>query len=163
MTNDELRAVTAHTKKPFLVHGAKTKVKRAKEGSYSLHSLWDLGFADKFFGALRSSDFMDILIMDIEEWHKSYLHAVWKRRGVEGLVGPQSLTLTTLHGSKGREKESVFISPDMTQQVMEGFRSNPQPETLLAYVGATRAINNLTVLSPTQLYSYPYPSINHRG
>ncbi len=161
VTDADLRAVIKHTRKPFLVHGSKAKVKKAQKGIYTKHSLWDLGFAAPFFESLNSN-FMDILIMDIEDEEKSYLYKVWNKYGESGLENP-GLTLTTIHGSKGREKSTVYLAPDFTVKIAAGMAVDPRPETFLSYVGVTRAIDNFVLLFPEKYYAYPFPVIKNNG
>lgn len=158
----ELKNLMKHTSTPYLERGAKTKVKKLAEGIYNERELKELGFTQGFFEALKS-DPLDILCRDVELWEKSYLHRVYRKYGADVFSTDTGLTVTTIHGSKGREKSDVYLCPDMTSRVWDTFIRDKQSETLVYYVGATRAIKNLTILLPSKDYSFPLPRIGVQG
>lgn len=155
----ELKNLIKHTKMPFLIRGAKTRIRKLMEGMYQKWQLKEMGFTEHFMDALYGN-FADVLCQGVEDWEKAYLHRVYRKGGREAFERESKLVVTTIHGSKGREKPSVFVMPDMTATVWDNFLRNKTPETLLYYVAATRARDNLTLLLPSRDYFFPLPRIN---
>jgi len=156
VSNIELSTLVKHTGAPYLARGAKKRVRSLIDGMYGLHDLKEMGFTDAFTDALRNG-FEEILCRDIEKHERRYLMRVFKRYGHQAFEEPAKITLTTLHGSKGREKPTVYLCPDLTRKVWDGYTRDRIPETLLFYVGATRAIDRLIILPSNQYYSFPLP------
>lgn len=156
VSNMELATLVKHTGAPFLVRGAKKRVKNLVEGMYDLRNLAEMGFTDAFMSALRNG-FEEVLCRDIEGYERAYLLRVLRNYGRQAFEEPAKLTITTIHGSKGREKPTVYLCPDLTRRVWDGYAFDRVPETLVYYVGATRAIDKLVVLFPQQPYVFPLP------
>jgi superfamily I DNA/RNA helicase len=156
VSNVELANLAGHTGPPFVARGAKKRVRNLLEGMYGLCDLKDMGFTEAFTSALHNG-FEEILCRDIEDYETQYLRNVLKRYGHDVFEREPKVTITTIHGSKGREKPTVFLSPDLTWKVWQGYARDRVPETLVYYVGATRAIDKLVVLKPQQQYSFPLP------
>ena len=152
----ELATLVKHTGAPFLQRGTKKRVRSLVEGMYGLHNLTEMGFTDAFMNALRNG-FEEVLCRDIEDYERAYLLRVMRRYGHKAFEEPSGLTITTVHGSKGREKPTVYLCPDLTRKVWDGYARDRIPETLVYYVGATRAIDKLVVLTPQQRYVFPLP------
>ena len=83
-----------------------------------------------------------------------YLMSIEDKYGATGLLETPQLELLTIHQSKGREADSVIISPDMAGRSYLDYSNNPDDEHRLRYVGATRAKTNLVLLNPTMRYFY---------
>ncbi len=156
VSNVELATLVKHTGAPFLARGAKKRVRNLVEGMYGLRNLTEMGFTDAFMSALRNG-FEEILCRDIEGYERAYLLRVMRRYGYQAFEEPSKLTITTIHGSKGREKPTVYLCPDLTRRVWDGYARDRVPETLVYYVGATRAIDKLVVLTPQQRHIFPLP------
>lgn len=156
---ENLLDLIQHVRKPYIEHGAKASIKRMENYEFRLKQLPDIGFTKEFIDSLTWSGFTDILSMNFEPEDKSYLFRVYKKYGRKAFEGEPQLTLTTIHGAKGREKDSVFVFPDMTRRVWDAFLKSKDTEALVYYVACTRARNNLTLLLPSELYSYPLPRI----
>jgi len=152
----ELATLVKHTGAPFLQRGAKKKVRSLVEGMYGLPALAQMGFTPTFMKAIRDG-FQDILTRDFEDYERAYLLRVMRRYGHQAFEEPSKLTITTIHGSKGREKPTVYLCPDLTRRVWDGYTRDRTSETLVYYVGATRAIDELVVLTPQQRYVFPLP------
>jgi DNA helicase-2/ATP-dependent DNA helicase PcrA len=62
-------------------------------------------------------------------------------------LDPQGIRLKTIHGSKGREADTVILSTSSTQSVMENMpaRGISDAERRLMYVGLTRTKNRLVM------------------
>ena len=157
VSDTELAALVKHTGAPWLARGAKTRVRNLVEGMYWWPDLSDMGFTDKFMTNMRHGDFGSILCRDIEDSDRHYLARVLKSAGPSAFEEEPQLVLTTIHGSKGREKPSVYLCPDLTRRVWEGYARNRESESLVFYVAATRAIDKLVILTPQQRYGFPLP------
>jgi superfamily I DNA/RNA helicase len=156
VSNIELSTLIKHTGIPYLARGAKKRVRSLMDGMYELRDLKEMGFTEFFTDALRNG-FEGILNRDIEKYERRYLMRVLKRYGPRAFEEPAKITITTIHGSKGREKPAVYLCPDLTRKVWDGYTRDRIPETLVFYVGATRAIDKLVVLAPEQYYSFALP------
>ena len=71
----------------------------------------------------------------------------------ENLLEPR-IELSTIHGAKGRECENVVILSDISKRVWQNMQDNPDEENRVLYVGLTRAIDNLYVISPQKKYYF---------
>jgi superfamily I DNA/RNA helicase len=154
VSSEELQALMEYTGKPFIQHGTKTRVRQLLEGNYMSDDLSLLGFTSEFFSHLKHPD--DILVRHFEPEERRYLAQIYSKYGPN--VKPE-VTLTTMHGSKGRERPTVVLDPDMTRITWNGYHSDPIPEVLLNYVAATRARDRLLLLYPRERYSYPLPRL----
>lgn len=83
----------------------------------------------------------------------TYYRAI-KRRG-ESLARAPRIYVGTVHSVKGGEADNVLLLPDMTQRTWEGYERTPDDEHRVAYVGATRAKENLYLAAATSPRSYP--------
>ncbi len=155
----ELVELTKFTKRPFLEYGAKASIKRLDERGYTRNQLKSIGFTGMFLERVLSDNFFDILSSGISDSDKAYLYKMFRLHGRGVFQKLPDLTITTIHGSKGREKPTVFVSPDMTMKVWNGYLKNKDPESLVYYVACTRAIDNLVLLAPQGSYSYPLPRV----
>ena len=80
-----------------------------------------------------------------------FYDAVARNRGVDALRDEPSVTIGTLHSSKGSEADEVHIYPDLSQSGFAEWRGTPtQRDTIrrLFYVGATRARRRLVLCKP---------------
>lgn len=159
VSESELRNLVKYTSMPFLERGTKTRIRKLVEGMYRKPDLPQMGFTTKFMEALYG-DFSDILCQSVEDWEKSYLGRIWRKIGREAFERETNLVITTYHGSKGRQASNIYLMPDYTNTVWESYIKNNLPERLLMYVGATRAMNNLTILLPQKDFSFPFPRID---
>jgi superfamily I DNA/RNA helicase len=156
----ELKNLVKYTRGPYLERGAKTTVRDLPEGtSYPPWQLNKMGFTSRFFDAVQTGAFLDVLCLNVEDWEKSYLNRIYRRLGAKAFERENNLVVTTIHGSKGRERPTVFVMPDMTQTVWDAYSRQKLPETLLYYVAATRAINHLTILAPQREHFFPLPKV----
>lgn len=96
-----------------------------------------------------------------EIWHKAmtkipvddvefFLAA--RRRG-ERLTAQPRIKISTIHGAKGGQADHVVLGTDVSEMVFNTMNRSADDETRVFYVGATRAIETLTVVAPrTPLY-----------
>lgn len=155
---DELRALAKHTRQPWLVHGAKTRIKDLVQAEYAFKDVAHF-FSQNFLDTI-AEDFSAVLCQDIDEGDKSYLHRVYKKCGIHAFMKKPDIVLTTIHGSKGREKETVVISPELGRRVYDGFLTNKKAEVFVAYVAATRSMKRIIMLPRESPESFPYPRMN---
>lgn len=80
--------------------------------------------------------------------HRSYYVKAIKKSGLEVLERPPAVTVSTIHGVKGREFDNVVIMPDWTTRTLEAEMDDPEPERRCWYVALTRARKRVFVLEP---------------
>jgi superfamily I DNA/RNA helicase len=68
--------------------------------------------------------------------------------GWPGVLEPPKVSLTTYHGSKGREADHVVLLTDCYRKAYDGARADPDDERRVAYVGVTRAKQRLSIILP---------------
>jgi superfamily I DNA/RNA helicase len=78
-----------------------------------------------------------------------------KRRG-EKISRQPRITLSTIHGVKGGEADHVVLLSDMAYRSYADMQRDPDDEHRVAYVGASRARQSLTIVLPQTNRSYDY-------
>jgi len=131
-------------------HVDKTKLKgMAKESYYNLSQLKDYG--------LKTDAVWYEAFDDLNFRRKNYIRSM--RRNGENLKGHPRIHLSTIHSVKGGERPNVVLLTDLTTNTNRSFRKNPDDETRLFYVGATRTKENLHIIRPKD-YEKAYPMEN---
>jgi superfamily I DNA/RNA helicase len=153
----ELANLMKHTGRPWLEWGAKKRISNLVEGDYWGADLPKMGFTEDFMTAVGHGDFTNVLCRDFDPDDKTYLRRVLKKVGPSAFEEEPKLVLTTIHGSKGREKPTVYLCPDLTRRVWDAYCRDRNPESLVFYVGVTRAVDRLVILTTEQDYSFPLP------
>jgi superfamily I DNA/RNA helicase len=96
-----------------------------------------------------------------EIWHKALDKINWRereyfmaaRRRGESLIGDARIKISTIHGAKGGEADSVVVLTDVAKRVFDAMQSNIDNEARVFYVAVTRAKQNLYIVQPrTNLY-----------
>lgn len=162
VTERDLRSIVKFTGPPYIERGTISRVKELPQGEYQGGDLRSLGFTDAFMSAIGhgyGEQCATVLCKNMDGLERRYLTRVLKRFGREAFEQEPKITLSTIHGSKGREKSTVYLSADMTRKTFDTYIKDKNSECMVAYVGATRAIDKLVILSPQQEYSFPYPSV----
>lgn len=77
------------------------------------------------------------------------LQNIISRNGIEELDKEPKISLTTYHKSKGREANHVVLITDCYDKAWRSDQENSIEGIRLAYVGATRAKERLTIVNPT--------------
>lgn len=137
----------------FVKHGSKKKLSEENPRSpYTLAQLEAKHFTPELGRAIRERRF-DIMHVEFPEYYHQLENSGWNLFGDDE---PDAL-ITTIHGSKGRERESVFLWDEVTHKCMRD-----ENEHRVAYVGATRPIKNLYVVQSKVITNwsttrYPYP------
>ena len=87
----------------------------------------------------------------------SYLAAVHRRYGVDGLTDRPKLCIGTIHSVKGGSSETVILIPDVTPRMYrEGAsREGMEAQVRRFYVGATRARQRLVLASASGRLRFP--------
>ena len=131
-------------------HVDKLKLKgMAKESYYNLSQLKDYG--------LKTDAVWYEAFDDLNFRRKNYIRSM--RRNGENLKGNPRIHLSTIHSVKGGERPNVVLLTDLTTNTNRSFRKNPDDETRLFYVGATRTKENLHIIRPKD-YEKAYPMEN---
>lgn len=76
------------------------------------------------------------------------------RRG-EKLTKEPRVRIETIHGVKGAEADHVLIMTDLSSRTAKSFRSFPDNEHRVFYVGLTRALQSVHILMPQTDMYYP--------
>jgi superfamily I DNA/RNA helicase len=151
----ELANLMKHTGRPWVEWGAKKRITNLVEGEYWAGDLPKMGFTEDFMTIVCHGKFGDVLCRNFDPDDQTYLFHVLRNVGRSAFEEEPKLVLTTIHGSKGREKSTVYLCPDLTRRVWDAYCRDRNPESLVFYVGVTRAINKLIILSAEQDYSFP--------
>ena len=144
----------------LLPRGIKKKLKELAEKSevqvIKRGYLEDLGLA-KFLEHLDANGPVDTLSR-LPGAHRKQLKALLRRYGSH-LPDPK-ITLSTIHRSKGQERDCVVLIPDMTKASFEEFtnggRAGREGEHRVAYVAVTRAYEQLILVDPMGRRYFPY-------
>ena len=68
----------------------------------------------------------------------------------EDLSGTPRISVSTIHGVKGNERENVVVTTDLSNAAFIDYEKNPDDENRLFYVGATRTKEHLHIIRPQQ-------------
>ena len=120
-----------------------------KHGFKNLNSLQDKEYANlytlaKKYGLLRKDEWYRALDK-IPLRDRVYIRATL-RRGAK-LTNPK-VKLSTIHGAKGSECENVILFTDLSREADKQYFINPDDQTRVMYVGATRAKESLHIITP---------------
>ena len=132
-------------------HAEKIKLKgMTKEGFHDISTL------KKDYG-LKTDDAWYEAFDDLGFRRKNYIRSM--RRNGENLKNKPRIQLSTIHSVKGGEKNNVVLLTDLTHNTNKSYLKNPDDETRLFYVGATRTKENLHIIRPND-YEKAYPMEN---
>ena len=132
-------------------HAEKIKLKgMTKEG------LHDISALKKDYG-LKTDATWHEAFDDLGFRRKNYIRSM--RRNGENLKNKPRIQLSTIHSVKGGERNNVVLLTDLTHNTNKSYLKNPDDETRLFYVGATRTKENLHIIRPND-YEKAYPMEN---
>jgi superfamily I DNA/RNA helicase len=140
-------SVDAKTAKAFYaILKAGKSVKRG--GKKRLNALNDAEFVDRdelmaTYGLVDTPDWP--IVFQLPDRTLDLLGALDKNNQLEETC---RVKISTIHGVKGQEADNVVILPDMAGMTMRNFRSAPDDEHRVFYVGVTRAKENLFLHAP---------------
>jgi superfamily I DNA/RNA helicase len=96
-----------------------------------------------------------VLVLDgVDDKTRAYLTRLL---GTADEIPQPSVVVTTIHASKGREKDHVLVCEDHSYAVERTLRRDPEAENRIAYVAVTRTKNRLTIIRRSGDYGYRYP------
>lgn len=78
-----------------------------------------------------------------------------KKFGIMGIANPK-IEIMSIHQSKGREAETVVLDPEVSKAVWNGMLLNSDDEHRVWYTGATRAKNNLYIMTTSGAFNYRF-------
>ena len=126
----------AHADKNFLKGMAKESFYNLADTGIKTDAVW--------YEAFDSLDFR----------RKSYIRSM--RRNGEVLNQKPRIKLSTIHSVKGGEEDNVVLLTDLTTNTNRSYLKQPDDETRLFYVGATRTKENLHIIRPKD-YDKSFP------
>lgn len=112
--------------------------------SYALSGLRDA------FGLRTTADWMTALRIPPSVAHHVQMAKI---RG-ESLIDRPRVTLSTIHGVKGGEADHVVILSDVSARCYDALQREPSDESRVFFVGASRARERVSILSPTTARYY---------
>lgn len=137
-------------------HGAKTHIKQRADTEPGLQvskaGLRGLGFRTDFIDRLTFDTWIEAVKGDEDE--KNYLVRLYRHYGTGVFEKQPDLVVSTIHGVKGAEAQTVILNPDITKRVAEGMSTDPDAEVRVFYVGISRASEKVVLLVPTRRYNY---------
>lgn len=95
------------------------------------------------------------------EWYVSFNWSEEKKTYLRDIIRKKiniancNIRVSTIHSSKGAEADNVVVLLDITRNVAENLRNNPDSEHRAFYVGVTRAKNALHIIYGEGRNSYP--------
>ena len=134
-------------------HGSKKKLsEEAPRTPYTLLDLEGKHITKEFAKAIRERRY-DVSHIEFPEYYRQLEESGWDLSGDDQ---PDAI-ITTIHGSKGRERDLVFLWDEVTHKCMRD-----ENEHRVAYVGATRPKKALfivreKVITNWSTTQYPYP------
>ncbi|RKY19799.1 MAG: hypothetical protein DRQ55_09710 [Planctomycetota bacterium] len=144
--------------------GVKTQVREAKrlEIVFTVSELReDLGL-NSLLDAMRRAKGLELL-QGIPTRFREYFEALVKRHGE---LPEPCVTLTSIHGAKGREADLVVVLPDLTRttsRAMLAGTAGREAENRVFYVAVTRAREEVVLVAPRGRRHYPFPSYRFEG
>jgi superfamily I DNA/RNA helicase len=141
----------------LLPHGVKAELKRLQRRVTVDEMRTVLGLGPLLDAIARNGACSVLLKLRAE--HRVYLQALLTRHGT---IPTPTIRLTTIHGAKGREADTVIVLPDMTSasfgEYCDGRRGGHEAENRVAYVAVTRAKRRLVLVRPATRRFYAYPA-----
>ncbi len=98
----------------------------------------------------RTADFADVLIKLPK---LDFFKAAIASQGLKAVLNP-SVTLLSIHQSKGRQADTVVLDLEMATKTYDGYLKDPDSEHRVFYVGITRTKQRLLTLMPTDAANY---------
>lgn len=112
--------------------------------------MYGLGDLKTRHGLLTDQDWMVSLNLTPE--NREYVRSI-RARG-ESLTKTPRINISTIHGAKGGEADSVVLSTDLSNKAYAEYRKDHDTEDRCFFVGASRAKQNLYLVQPFQERHY---------
>lgn len=136
--------------------GFKTRVKEKESGLVSPVELREN--MPQVLDAMRLHGPVSVMLRRPQP-EREYLQRLLDRNA--GRLPKPHVRLTTIHGSKGREADTVVVIPDMARasfrEYMGTGAEGHESENRVAYVAVTRAKRRLVLCEPESSMAYEYP------
>lgn len=159
---DYLPSKTA--KEIYLRQGAKAECVRLAQSNphrnVSFRDLPSLGFTNDFLAyfkpecALHPFKLSRELSEEASVDEKAYFTRVVQRYGAGILEAEPRIILSTIHGVKGRECDTVILNLNLTRKTYRSLLDNPDEEHRLFYTGVTRSKDKVVLLEPNNYQGY---------
>jgi superfamily I DNA/RNA helicase len=137
----------------LLDHGAKAALERLQASSVMPDDIDALGLGRLRQHAQRQGPCQ--ILLKMQDHYRDWFAAMWARHGK---IPEPRIVLSTIHGAKGAEWDTVIVSPDHPQ-VVETALHHPDTrdaEHRVAYVAATRARQRLLIARREGPHGYRY-------
>lgn len=110
--------------------------------------------------------FEDMKFKDKRIWHDALKHIpIDIREYVLGCLRRKEkpwkprIQINTIHGVKGGEADQVILLMDVPKTILRSFRTDPDPEHRVFYVGVTRGKQRVDIIRPRTSKFYPMRGI----
>ena len=147
---------TRTARENYLIQGAKVGMKSIVDskpgGNLTIRDLKRLGFTPDFMHYLNPDEILEPFKMSNQD--KAYFSRLVSSYGTDVLAKDPPILLSTFHGVKGMECDTVVINTNLTKKTYDQFMLDPEPEHRLFYVGVTRAKNDVIVIQPDNSKNY---------
>lgn len=147
---DDLKAV-------FKFLGASTKAKNKLEKAAKQGVELSLTQLHEDYSITQSGIWHDAFTKIPIEQREYYLAVL--RSGAKLTAEPVH-TISTIHGAKGMEADSVVILSDMGKNTHDAYMKDPDDEKRVFYVGVTRAKKNLFIVDNNLFRFFKFPHIS---
>lgn len=138
--------------KPWLVLGAKTKIQKEKKERFYNFDEYKQFMTELFLNKIsKLEDALDVLKIDAS-YKNFYLKLI--KKGIEYLQKEPTITLASIHWSKGLEADNVILVSNISYKTLISTKVYPEDERRVFYVGMTRAKKRLYILEPSYEYFY---------
>lgn len=141
LTHSEAKAMVLYANKAYLVPSGET-IAAVATGDLKLNQV--------FSEQIRNAPF-EVVFPKVKS--AEYIGRAIKTAGIRAVLNP-SVTLMSIHQSKGREANTVILDLEMSRRTYEHMMVEPDDEHRVFYVGVTRAKNRLLTLMPTDATYY---------
>lgn len=144
-------ATAAELKNLYVFMSQRDRIKRGSKmvlGSVDDAKVLRFEELETSYGMVCPRDFHWTKALDmIPEKDAAFLKTVDQKEGLQ--TSPRVL-ISTIHGVKGMEAESVVLTPDMSPQTYQSYLDTPDAEHRVWYVAITRAKKSLYLLPASE-------------
>jgi len=140
----------------LLKHGTKKHLDAMEEPN----RIWTMAQLEAYFEPVLIKAIRDRELWPLKCTYLKYYSRLWEKHGT--LSVEPNVTITTIHGSKGRQEENIVLYSEVNGQILNSPLANWDEEHRLAYVGSTRTKGSLRIVDDVTedwRVNYPYPSL----